>query len=175
MKKRMILALGALALLMATQPGWAYDSSQHGGGDNPHGGSPHGDNPHMGSPHGDAANPHGGNPHGGDSYGKGQHPGGKKGGGGHHYYRQSGPPKDIPAHIRSRTSEDGQGLNLNNSQVGLKGAEFLATAPDFSEVRSLALKTNKIGDAGLKLLCDSENFRKVEKLSLWDKIGRAHV
>ena len=42
-------------------------------------------------------------------------PEGHKGAGGHHGYgRPKGPPSDIPAHIKERTSADGTGVNLNN-------------------------------------------------------------
>ena len=49
--------------------------------------------------------------------GKGKH---------HGYGRPKGPPADIPAHIKERTSPDGRGINLNNSQVGVEGITIIS-------------------------------------------------
>ena len=90
--------------------------------------------------------------------------GGKKAGGRHHGYgRPKGPPADIPAHIKSRTSEDGSGVNLNNSLVGVEGISIMANTPELKNVVSLALKRNKLGDDGVKILAESETFKQVEK------------
>ena len=103
--------------------------------------------------------------HGGYS---GSHGGGKgKHGGGHGYGRRKGPPKDIPAHIIERMDKDGTKINLNGSQIGVKGMKILASTPDLKNIVSLALQTNKLGDEGVRILCESDTFQHVEKLSLW--------
>ncbi|NIQ02084.1 MAG: hypothetical protein GWM98_18130, partial [Nitrospinaceae bacterium] len=90
-------------------------------------------------------------------------------GGGHHGYgRPKGPPADIPAHIKARTSPDGTGINLNNSQVGIPGMKIMAGAPELQHVVSLALKGNHLGDEGVKILAESDTFKHTEFLSLWD-------
>ncbi|SVD97144.1 uncharacterized protein METZ01_LOCUS449998, partial [marine metagenome] len=91
--------------------------------------------------------------------GKGQH---------HGYGRPKGPPADIPAHIKERTSPDGKGINLNNSQVGVKGIAIMAEIPELKNVVSMALKSNKLGDEGVKIMTQSDTFRHLEFLSLWD-------
>ena len=92
--------------------------------------------------------------------------GGKKAGGHHGYSRHKGPPKDIPAHIKERTSPDGKEINLNKSQIGVKGMAILAKSPELANVVSLALQGNKLGDEGAKILTDSETFKHVELLNL---------
>ena len=94
---------------------------------------------------------------------------GKSGGKGHHSYgRHKGPPADIPAHIKERTSPDGKGLNLNNSQIGVKGMSIMAKTPELKNVVSMALKGNKLGDEGVRIMTQSSNFKNLEFLSLWD-------
>ena len=93
--------------------------------------------------------------------------GGKKGGGHHGYSRHKGPPADIPAHIKERTSPDGKGINLNKSQIGVKGMTVLASSPELTNVVSLALQGNKLGDEGVAILAQSETFKHVELLNLW--------
>ena len=92
---------------------------------------------------------------------------GEKGGGkGHHGYgRPKGPPADIPAHIKERTSPDGKGINLNNSQIGVEGMSILANSKDHANVVSLALQGNKLGDEGARILAASETFKHVELLN----------
>lgn len=75
---------------------------------------------------------------------------------------------DLPKYIAEHINEDGTGVNLNNSGVGVKGIRILADMPKVKNVATLALKSNKLGDEGLKILAESPNFRNVEKLSLWD-------
>ena len=95
--------------------------------------------------------------------------GGKSGGKGHHSYgRHKGPPADIPAHIKERTSPDGKGINLNNSQIGVKGMAIMAKTPELKNVVSMALKGNKLGDEGVRIVTQSSNFKNLEFLSLWD-------
>ena len=90
------------------------------------------------------------------------------------YGRASGPPSDIPGHIKSRImvggdwSTQGTAVNLNNSQVGLEGITFLAGFPEIKGVTTLALKTNQIGDEGLKIISEEKTFQSVKRLSLWD-------
>ena len=75
-------------------------------------------------------------------------------GSGHHGYGISGPPADIPSHIKSRIivggdwSTSGTAINLNNSQVGIKGVSFMAKDPELKGVTALALKSNQLGDEG---------------------------
>ena len=76
--------------------------------------------------------------------------------------------KDIPKHIREHTNEDGTGVNLNNSQIGVKGIRILANMPKVKNVVTLALKSNSLGDEGMDVLAESPTFQNVEKLSLWD-------
>jgi hypothetical protein len=94
----------------------------------------------------------------------------KQGGKGTHhgYGRPKGPPADIPAHIRERTSPDGKGINLNNSLIGIKGMAIMAETPELKNVVSMALKGNKLGDEGLGIITQSKTFRHLEFLSLWD-------
>jgi len=93
--------------------------------------------------------------------------GGKSGGKGHHSYgRHKGPPADIPAHIKERTSTDGKGINLNNSQIGVKGMAVMAKTPELKNVVSMALKGNKLGDEGVRIMTQSSNFKNLEFLSL---------
>ena len=63
---------------------------------------------------------------------------------------------ELPQLIKSRTSAGGSGVNLNNSNIGLKGIQLMADSPDLKNVRTLALKTNQLGDAGMKILAESE-------------------
>ena len=97
--------------------------------------------------------------------------GGKHGGGkGHHhgYGRPKGPPADIPAHIKERTSPDGTGINLNNSQIGVKGMAIMAETPELKNVAIMSLKGNKLGDEGVRIITQSSTFKNLEFLSLWD-------
>ena len=84
---------------------------------------------HEGQPgkHGDAktAGKHGGY--------DGKHGGKGKKGGHHGYSRRKGPPKDIPAHIRERLDPDGSKINLNGSQIGVKGMEILVKKTRFTD------------------------------------------
>ena len=82
----------------------------------------------------------------------------KKPGSRHGHGRPKGPPADIPAHIKSRTSKDGTGVNLNNSLVGIEGMTFMANAPEYKNVVSLALKRNRLGDSGVKVLSQSDTL-----------------
>ena len=101
--------------------------------------------------------------HGGYSGGHG----GKGKHGGHGYGRRKGPPKDIPAHIIERMDKDGTKINLNGSQIGVKGMKILASTPDLKNIVSLALQTNNLGDVCVRSFCESDTFQHVEKLSLW--------
>ena len=88
---------------------------------------------------------------------------------GHHGYgRPKGPPADIPAHIKKRMSPDGRGINLHNSQIGVKGIAIMAKTPELENVVSMALKGNKLGDDGVRIITQSSTFRHLEFLSLWD-------
>ena len=93
----------------------------------------------------------------------------KQGGKGHHGYgRPKGPPADIPAHIKERISSDGKGINLNGSQIGVKGIAIVAQTPELKNVTSMALKSNKLGDEGVRIITQSSTFKGLEFLSLWD-------
>jgi len=97
-----------------------------------------------------------------------RHGGGKPSGGHHGYSRHRGPPADIPAHIKQRASEDGTAINLNGSQVGLKGMIFMAEFPLLKNVTSMALKGNQFGDESVKIMAESDTFKHLDHLSLWD-------
>ncbi len=93
----------------------------------------------------------------------------KQGRKGHHGYgRPKGPPADIPAHIKERTSPDGKGINLNGSQIGVKGIAVMAETPALKNVVSMALKGNNLGDEGVRVITQSNTFKNLEFLSLWD-------
>ena len=83
------------------------------------------------------------------AYDMSKHKGKKGGKHGHGYGRPKGPPADIPEHIKSRTNEDGTAINLNNSQVGVKGITFMSNAENLKNLSSLAMKTNVLKDEGL--------------------------
>ena len=91
---------------------------------------------------------------------------GKSGGGkGHHGYgRPKGPPADIPTHIKERMSPDGKGINLNGSQIGVKGISIMAETPALKNVTSMALKGNKLGDEGVRIITQSSTFKHLEFL-----------
>ena len=102
------------------------------------------------------------------AYDMSKHKGAKTGKYGGHGYGRKGPPSDIPKHIRSRTSEDGTAINLNNSQVGIKGISFMASSNNLKNLSSLAMKTNLLKDEGVKILATSPTFQNLKLLSLWD-------
>ena len=68
----------------------------------------------------------------------------------HGHGQPKGPPADIPAHIKERTSPDGAGVNLNGSQVGVPGMMFMSNDPQLDHVISMALKGNLLGDEGAR-------------------------
>ena len=57
--------------------------------------------------------------------------------------------KDLPKLIAAGTSEDGLSVSLQNKNIGVKGARVLADTEAVKNVRSLALKTNRLGDEGV--------------------------
>jgi hypothetical protein len=81
------------------------------------------------------------------------HDGKSRGGKGRHGYgRPKGPPADIPAHIKERMSPDGKGINLNGSQIGVTGISIMAETPALKNVVSMTLKSNKLGDEGVRII-----------------------
>ena len=45
--------------------------------------------------------------------------------------------------------------------------KILASTPELKNVVSLALQKNNLGDEGVRILCGSDTFQHVKKLSLW--------
>ena len=134
-RKKIVQVILVLGWLVWSLPVFAAGSHEAQSGEHPgKKGSSHGGPP--GGKHGGYSGGHGA---------KGKH-------GGHGYGRRKGPPKDISAHIRERLDADGSKINLNGSQIGVKGMKILASTPELKNVVSLALQKNNLGDEGGRIL-----------------------
>ncbi len=102
---------------------------------------------HISGNHGDAGaakGEHGGGNHGAHVSGN-KHGGAGGKHGGHGYGRPTGPPADIPAHIKERLDPDGTKVNLNRSLIGVKGMQVLADMPELKKCEVSGVAGKHVG------------------------------